>query len=497
MRKKISLITMGVLLMLLIVMTTVACDKNGAPEQPYGKGLDVSFLEGFTIDLSGITALAIEKRATTQPATSSNVVYADEISEKNKLVGETEDKSVVEVTLRNKMGETFLQDELQAEFNKLWVSGDFVYFELRPIDYLESLEEISGHQVYPYYKAEDLTEDGTPKEGARREWTEILIREDIAEEDLEEFEKSSMPHPITASFVYSIESDKIYDLSETGYMVMGKDVVNIGGTISRTHINAEGEFETTALLNAYHEARAEDLRVDKYGNLFGKSVAEFIDEESRVFMERESHPTVWYVLNEDGQAVQISDEGEVKWIDENGLRDLEPTDNMDVEWKPVSTSWRFFGVENGVPNIYDRFVKKIYFSYGEMKLNKDVAVAIVKLNNGVYTSTTEDLFASYLETAPYMLVWFNVAEMEDEELNYDDMSLTIQGYNMICEDMDATYPDYDWDMNYDDYFTVIGQNGETKYEPYWDEDEQTVKIRVLEETIAPPKEVKKFQPIGG
>ena len=116
------------------------------------------------------------------------MVYADEISEKNKLVGETEDKSVVEVTLRNKMGETFLQDELQAEFNKLWVSGDFVYFELRPIDYLESLEEISGHQVYPYYKAEDLTEDGTPKEGARREWTEILIREDIAEEDLEEFE---------------------------------------------------------------------------------------------------------------------------------------------------------------------------------------------------------------------------------------------------------------------------------------------------------------------
>ena len=148
-------------------------------------------------------------------------------------------------------------------------------------------------------------------------------------------------------------------------------MVNIGGTISRTHINADGEFETTALLNAYHESRAEDLRVDKYGNLFGKSVAEFIDEESRVFMERESHPTVWYVLNEDGQAVQISDEGEVKWIDENGLRDLEPTDNMDVEWKPVSTSWRFFGVENGVPNIYNRSVKKIYFSYGEMKLNKD------------------------------------------------------------------------------------------------------------------------------
>ena len=56
------------------------------------------------------------------------------------------------------------------------------------------------------------------------------------------------------------------------------------------------------------------------------------------------------------------------------------------------------------------------------------------------------------------------------------MSLTIQGYNMICGTW-MRHTDYDWDMNYDDYFTVIGQNGETKYEPYWDEDEQTVKIR--------------------
>ncbi len=505
MRKKISLITMGLLLILLIVMTTVACDKNGAPEQPYGKGLDVSFLEGFTIDLSGITALAIEKRATTQPATSSNVVYADEISEKNKLVGETEDKSVVEVTLRNKMGETFLQDELQAEFNKLWVSGNFVYFELRPIDYLESLEEISGHQVYPYYKAEDLTEDGTPKEGARREWTEILIREDIAEEDLEEFEKSSMPHPITASFVYSIESDKIYDLSETGYMVMGKDVVNIGGTISRTHINEDGEFETTALLNAYHEARAEDLRVDKYGNLFGKSVAEFIDEESRVFMERESHSTVWYVLNDEGQAVQISDEGEVKWIDENGLRDLEPTDNMDAEWTPWTPSWRFFGVENGVPNIYNRLATDpthIALMDGPIRINKDIAVGTVRfVSSGDYKIDDEFIFLPNpnFEISPYILVWFDATEIKEIKEIYteDGAYWDFSGYHIICEDMDATYPNYDWDIYYEDYFTVVGQNGETKYEPYWDEDEQTVKIRVLEETIAPPKEVKKFQPIGG
>lgn len=486
MRKRISLVTIGLLLVLLIATMAAACNKGTENEQVFGKGLNVSFLKDFTIDLDGVTSLAIEKRATAKPAVA-NVAYADEVSEKNKLVGETEDKTVVEITLRTKMGETFSQDDLEAEFNKLYVSGNFVYFELRPIDLLESLGE---NGQYYYYDAADLNEDGTPKEGAILQSTHIYQRENFTGEALETFEKSSTPNPITGSFVYSIESDKIYDLSETGYEVMGKDVVKIGGNVCRANINENGEFETTALFNAYTASKIEECRVDRWGNVFGKSNTDnlsYADTDARVFVESRNDISVCYVSDESGNSAQINRDGTVKWITENGeLRDPQPGDNF-VQRK-IASGWGFWeGITNGVAFYYPAYPPVLngmgIGSPGEgFMLTPQIAIIYVTEVNG----NSED--------GPYA-VWYDITDPNVQVV--EDGKVT--GLNVITDNFTETYPNAQQNIHGDnpDAFVVSNQNGETTYEFYWDDAEQTVKIRVQEEIIAPPKEIKKFQPIGG
>lgn len=513
----------GLLLVMLIAMTAAACNKKTEEEQVFGKGLNVSFLKDFTIDLDGVTSLAIEKRATVKTATARNVAYADEVSEKNKLVGETADKTVVEITLRTKMGETFSQDNLQAEFNKLYVSGNFVYFELIPLDFYERASEDG---VYSYYLPEDYDENGQLKENVRPKVVRIYARDLVGKTvDFDRVsshymnmnmyhggvENGSMEmgdiRDVVGAFVYSIESDKIYDLSETGYEVMGKDVVKIGGNVCRVNINDNGEYETSALFNDYTASKIAEYRVDRWGNVFGKSTdsLSYVDTETRVFVEStQASNNIRYAIDENGKSVQLNNEdGEVKWITENGeLRDPQLGDYF-VQKKIYINGYYWEGIIDGealyycqgldMPTPNMAIPREFNATFYGIRFSATIMIDFATQKNGAIADENGNFPTD--DDAIYA-VWY---DLSDPNATIGVADETVVGLNVITDNFYEKYPNPQQNPYGDnpDAFVVSNQDGETTYEFYWDDAEQTVKIRVQEEIIAPPKEVKKFQPIGG
>lgn len=513
MRKRIGLMTMLLLMVILIATIAAACNRNTPEEAPkVGRGIDVSFLKDLTFDLDGVTSLAIEKRATVHPAatTGGNVAYADEVAVKNKLVGETEDREVIEITLRNRLGEIYKQDDIQAEFNKLCVSGEFIYFELIPTDVAEMVDE---NGLYPYYTEDAYGEDGELKEGAELSTVFIDRRDRYTGSALVEFEKSSgltqdyffniastIPRDdgLVSAFVYSTESDKIYDLSDMGYEVIGKDVVGIDRRLSRVFINEDGEYETKELFNDYSVSRVGNIRVDRWGNVFGQwntsqGDTEYIDAEARVFVEKygDWDFTKKYAIDAEGNSVCFSRDGTVKWITETGeFRDPQSGDNF-VQ-KKIRKNGRYWeGITDGVVKYYcypiplgdllfQRAYRMVDLDWTWM-LNSTTVIAFVDEVNGE------------TEKSPYV-IWFDINDSAVEEADGKLLGVHIITNNFFehYPTIKQQYGDYDIDT-----FITINQDGETTYKFYWDAEEQTVKIRLQEENIAPPKEIKKFQPIGG
>lgn len=477
MRKRVCIIGLVVIFAMLLTMAAVACNGKPDPKPQAGIGLSVSFLKDFTFDLDGVVSLGIEKRPVKKKV-SKMVAYADDEEEKNYLVGETEDREVIKIMLLNKLGEAYSQDELPAQFNKLCVSGNFIFFELIPADVYDNISE---YGAYYFYSPEDLDDNGNPIEGATPNVAYISLRENQAEEDLEEFEKSSVPNDVVGAFVYSMENEKIYDLSETGYEVIGNGVVSMSGAVYRVSINEDNELVTTPAFNDYHAKIVQDVKVDKYGNIFAKSNTCFIEEENKVYVENAEswESDVFYVMNEELQAVQLNSNGTVMWIDENGLRELREEDNYEQN-KVYLNGFFWEGIKNGIAKyyltspvwIFDKWPEEIQLQntdYNFFMLQPHIAV-------GVESRPTT--------TAGRRGVWFSLIHLE-------------LGLNTFIDDFYREYPNakqniYGGNPN---AFIVTTSQGETTYEFYWDEEEETVKIRTVEEITSKPIEVKKFQPI--
>ncbi|MDR2091249.1 MAG: hypothetical protein LBP62_06365 [Clostridiales bacterium] len=525
--KKRYKVVIAVLASVVIITTTVITlplllDKGGKGRE-HGKGLNIAFLKGLSIDLNGITALAIEKRPTTNKTvqgvsynglTERSFSYADEVDEKYKLVGEKEDKSVEEITLRTKLGEIYQQDDLQAEFNKLCVSGDFIYFELIPDDTEEQ-------------QAEDGSYEYVDEGGVERS-TRLTQRDNVSEANLEEFDKESNPSPLVGIFVYSIENEKIYDLSNDGYEVLGREVVKIGGNVCRAYINENDEYEVKGVFNSIQSQKVQDLKIDKWGNIIGKSIDDFgfEDTEARVFVQAMAsggynNTPIAYVLDSEGTAIRLTDKGEVKILSENGtLRDPIATDNIYV--KAGCRGWIFKGITNGEAIYYETAYYRSYYdqeawgnfhklvaSIGKIQetfLSENIIVATVGKTNGIYKYNNFNDFNNSLHNAN-ILVWVDLSNFQYEDgYKFDEDTgeylyiQTIEGLHVIEQDFASAYPNAVQNFNHTiwdfETFTIKTINGETTYEFYWNEENQEVKIRVKEEIVASPKEVNKFQPIG-
>ncbi len=479
MRKKISIVMLVIVLAMLVSIVAVACtgDPDPDPKPQAGKGLDVAFLKDLKFDLDGVTGLAIEKRATAAQAEVKNasklaVAYADEIVEKNKLVGETEDREVIEIMLRTKLGEVFSQDDLQAQFNKLCVSGNFIYFELIPADIAENTGDDG---MYYYYTEDDYDESGELKEDAEPKSSFISLRTNYSGEALTEFEKTSVPSDVVGAFVYSMENEKIYDLSNNGYEVLGVGVVRVGGELYRVSINEDDVMDADEVFSSYQKDKVRDIRIDKYGNVFAKSNTSFVDKEKRVYVEDAESNKVWYFMNDEGQAVQLNESGIAKWIDGNGLRELQVDDNF-VQRKTYMDNFYWEGISDG-ESIYYR--STMDFDVWDIDAYNEI------VNDLGYSKNLRLSSRAFVIVSDEAAVWLDV---ENPEI----------GAN-VFEDFASEYPnaklDDPWGKN-PNSFVVQRHDGETTYEFYWDDEEETVDIRVQEEITSTPVETKKFQPIN-
>lgn len=532
--KRIELIIISILLVTILPLAIVACNKSNGSQEEVNRSLDIGLLKVLSFDLEGVKSLAIEKRAIAKRIVDTSLAaYADEVEEKNVLIGETEDNEVIEIMLRTKLGEIFKQDELQAQFNKLCVSGNFVFFELIPIGVAPSGE-------YVYYTDESFDENGELKDEslivAYKRVEYIPIRESYSGEELLAFEKKSTPSPVIRSFVFSIKNGKIYDLSETGYEVLGKGVVKLDNEIYRVSVNEEGELETIPVFTDFQKQRIffgtsydgrELIRVDKYGNIFAESeTLSYIEEGVYVTnVAISGRDNLRYEIDKTGQAVQLDLKNKyVKWINENGLRDLLPGDNFYQEkiclYWPYRPFWQYWeGVKDGIPYLYsglslpssDGPSIESYNINGKVfgfSLTPEVSVVFTSVLDGEYYF---DYLAEVQGQANY-LVWYDSntkiefdpgARYNPEVGIIDDIYITtVSGFHLIdtVEDFLVKYPNakkknsgFGGDQ---DAFVVTTSQDETTYELYWDEDEETVKIRAKEEIVAKPKEIKKFQPIG-
>lgn len=487
-KKKLGLVVLTLILSLLITVMATSC--NNHPEQPdigAGRGLSVSFLKDFTFDLDGVVSLGIEKRPVKKKV-SKMVAYADDEEEKNYLVGETEDREVIKIMLLNKLGEAYSQDELPAQFNKLCVSGNFIFFELIPADVYDNISEYGS---YYFYSPEDLDDNGNPIEGATPNVAYIPLRENQAEEDLEDFDKSSTPNAVSGAFVYSMENEKIYDLSETGYEVIGNGVVSMSGEVYRVSINEElilTQIADTSFLSA------PKVFTDIYGNVFiqnGISYSEDlgfneVDLENRVFYyswgDLGAQPT--YIVTNEGIAIELvysrNNEGvytisSCKAITEQAeKRELTSTDNLTYNWglnNRIKNDgyYVFKGIREGIPIAY-RF--DIY--YEELQ----------NLSNLISIEASSINYAKRLDLYNLVLFTENILYAYNEESN---------NLSMIYE-FSASYSIGNEHTNSNISWTETTKDGKTKKEAYYNEETGEIEVRLQSEQSA-VKEIKKFQPI--
>jgi hypothetical protein len=116
------------------------------------------------------------------------------------------------------------------------------------------------------------------------------------------------------------------------------------------------------------------------------------------------------------------------------------------------------------------------------------------------------------ETDASILVWFRLEDLQYEETRWDwnnilnwyetdqlvRWDLEVSGLNIICEDFNETYPNFRVVADaFLPRWTTVDKDGQVTYEVYWNEEKQTAEIQVVNEIIAQPKVVNKFQPIGG
>jgi hypothetical protein len=290
--------------------------------------------------------------------------------------------------------------------------------------------------------------------------------------------------------VYSIENEKIYDLSSVGYEVAAKEVVRVSGKYYRPLINENDEYEIRQIANVDHLQNPK-FEFDKYGNVFIKNGTTYnyandgltyVDSENRAFYYAAytQHQTPSYVITNESVALKLIVDGnynstavvvDCKVIEENGMtRDLLPTDNFSYNWNISNKLNRiqedpelvFIGIRNGEIISYSLFPKTI--RPDEIK-NSDI-VKRVWIDKAIAFKGSE------------LLLW----DMSTDEVK--TICNLPQQYTMGY----AYDPGVTW--------TELTVEGKTVKEVYYNEISGEVEVRIYSEYIAPPKEVNTFQPIG-